>query len=114
MRISDWSSDVCSSDLHLGDHCVGGGLHVLACHVHPAADLVRHANADEIFARASSGNRAGTIVGIGSRANDRRIDRKSVVEGKRVSVRVALVGLRSSNKKKLKTRNKEDNRTTTD
>src|SRR3546814_3766390 len=32
MRISDWSSDVCSSDLHDGEHKVGGDHVVLAAH----------------------------------------------------------------------------------
>src|SRR3546814_4071590 len=49
MRISDWSSDVCSSDLHavhrdhrvvLGDDLLPGNIEHLLHHVHLAADTI--------------------------------------------------------------------------
>src|SRR3546814_8682055 len=49
MRISDWSSDVCSSDLLLDD--VGRGLRRMAADLqqrqHQRAELVAHRNAGE-------------------------------------------------------------------
>src|SRR3546814_2096063 len=60
MRISDWSSDVCSSDLG------GGGQRArdayLAC---PVLDL--------------DFRKLRVVEQLGERANERRIDRKSVV-----------------------------------
>src|SRR3546814_18392799 len=72
MRISDWSSDVCSSDLLQG----AGGA--------------RAADASAAFDRRALAH---------ARA-DRRGDRKSVVLGKRVSVRVDRGGRRIIKKKK--------------
>src|SRR3546814_5961667 len=88
MRISDWSSDVCSSDLGL------------RCRSAPAR------TAFEIRSRVDAGVRT-----VGRPAADHRqlrrpyrrdpaADRESVVEGKSVSVRVDLGGLRSIKKKK--------------
>src|SRR3546814_3975208 len=106
MRISDWSSDVCSSDLSQT-----GRTHP------PAARLCRRRN----HARRS---RAGAVNG-GGRAQERpgcrwhvvgqdhacqralerngrarRADRKGGVSGKSVSVRVDLGGRRINKKKK--------------
>src|SRR3546814_18795417 len=64
MRISDWSSDVCSSDLH------------------PARDPRRLSE------------RGARTRGVGPARGQGRGDRKRVVKGKRVSVRVALGGTR--------------------
>src|SRR3546814_8329015 len=73
MRISDWSSDVCSSDL-------------------PAARLAGHQQRPD---RLGAGRTAGLA---GQQAVDSAVaeppDRKSVVSGKRVSVRVDLGGRR--------------------
>src|SRR3546814_20269056 len=81
MRISDWSSDVCSSDLRkIGRHRVERGALV--------GNVIR--------ALGQPGERAG-------RDRERRpadIDRKSVVSGKSVSVRVDLGGRRIIQKKK--------------
>src|SRR3546814_17237217 len=110
MRISDWSSDVCSSDLLAGfaagrlDH-VGvdgalrqpldvvqlGGLFVEDFHEQPADDLALG------FGIANPGQRRQ--IALGSIDAE---DRKSVVEGKSVSVRVDLGGARIIKKKKKK------------
>src|SRR3546814_20859613 len=110
MRISDWSSDVCSSDLRIAADADGRGLaqariagleHRLIGQRAGARDdadaalgedVARH-DADLAFA----GRQQAGAVG----ADQARLaDRKSVVEGKRVSVRVDLGG-RSIIKKKI-------------
>src|SRR3546814_15956215 len=88
MRISDWSSDVCSSDLHAviahdhhrlvaepGDHALG-----LVAQPHAVIAVVDRDAAEEAH---------GVLVDRQDAA-----DRKSVVEGKSVSVRVDLGGRR--------------------
>src|SRR3546814_18167394 len=79
MRISDWSSDVCSSDLT----CSGRPAGESRCTV--------------------SGTRPSAMRGVSARTNNScsftARDRKSVVQGKSVSVRVDLGG-RSTIKKK--------------
>src|SRR3546814_13662165 len=105
MRISDWSSDVCSSDLvrrhvavdqraHADEGVRADAAELVdagdAAHDHPVADL--HVPGE------------GGVVGEHAVAADLAVvgeDRKSVVEGKRVSVRVD-VGGRVSIKKKNK------------
>src|SRR3546814_16186904 len=89
MRISDWSSDVCSSDLALHLLAEGG---VLAGH------------------RAGGGDREG-VLGPRRRNVERQRrdggqhgqDRKSVVMGKSVSVRVDLGGRRIIKKHTFRT-----------
>src|SRR3546814_14355400 len=106
MRISDWSSDVCSSDLRsLGEH-----------DARLPGDVRRQ---EQVFQRLA-GFLGGLVVDqlgklevgahigpVGHRAVDmaemalqRRQDRKSVVSGKSVSVRVDLGGRRLIKKKK--------------
>src|SRR3546814_18985398 len=111
MRISDWSSDVCSSDLdaargrtvaarigeqhrrlEAGDEPlvavrrrVGEGVQRLG--------VLDHA-ADEIEAHVRQ-------AGIAVAGEQRLADRKSVVEGKSVSLRVVLGGRRIIKKKNL-------------
>src|SRR3546814_16936438 len=93
MRISDWSSDVCSSDLRVRIEVIGGRqwnvprqartanqFHGLAC---PERLTPRH---DMQMMRRGQAP----------------ADRKSVVEGKSVSVRVDLGGRRIIKKKKKK------------
>src|SRR3546814_494817 len=98
MRISDWSSDVCSSDLGSGRRGQGGGQIVgkLRDVVARRSSLTRHdvrrclqghAGASPCPARTGCGLPMATI------------DRQSVVEGKRFSVRVDLVGRRTYNNK---------------
>src|SRR3546814_11476068 len=98
MRISDWSSDVCSSDLKgreggadregVGDPPrppppgPGG-----KAHPGPALPYRR-------AVRGADGRRRGDVVGRPLPAQPRSRDRKSVVEGKRVSVPVDLDGRR--------------------
>src|SRR3546814_14066130 len=92
MRISDWSSDVCSSDLGLSHadfalaHPLGQpGAAVLAGvpFVHAGQDFVAVMDRDH---RAFG---QGVEVTVGDDG-----DRKSVVKGKSVSVRVELGGRR--------------------
>src|SRR3546814_11073933 len=112
MRISDCSSDVCSSDL-LGDdlwpiderrHRIDeedAGQAVIVEHVHLEMDA-------EIAIVAAAEDRA---VEIGARVDAPPVkaggkpgvetDRKSVVEGKSVSVRVDLGGARHIKKKQI-------------
>src|SRR3546814_17620772 len=82
MRISDWSSDVCSSDLP----------------ARPIAEIVYRPAQGVLVTSATlrGGGRSGAN-GIGGWT-----DRKSVVEGKSVAVRVDLGGRRIVKKKKTK------------
>src|SRR3546814_15827594 len=112
MRISDWSSDVCSSDLAFG--CVLA----LAPGLHHERVVDRHAgHLDALGAElVEMLDEAGQVLlgtGGGERAGDGEkdhllavepADRKSVVERRSVSVRVDLGGRRSSKKKKKKTK----------
>src|SRR3546814_1469363 len=93
MRISDWSSDVCSSDLR---------RHLPALHLGDAAEGVQDEDLDRFAVAAGlDGGRAGVA---GGGADDggagAALDRKSVVEGKSVSVRVDLGGRRILKKQK--------------
>src|SRR3546814_12095432 len=94
MRISDWSSDVCSSDLRrriAGDRIRGRRqqLQRRAPAQFPVVERRRVADARELF-----GQSCAESAGIAAPA-----DRKSVVKGKRVSVRVDLGGRRILKKK---------------
>src|SRR3546814_14716100 len=107
MRISDWSSDVCSSDLpverrHLVLHEPGALVQDPVHHVGlgvaeplqrgqlaERGDAVEH-EPDVVEGRGVVSHGADTTGG----------DRKSVVEGKSVSVRVDLGGRRILKKKK--------------
>src|SRR3546814_12305914 len=86
MRISDWSSDVCSSDLidafHFVEHLAG--LHF----------------GDPVLDVALAGAHAAFERLLGDRhLRAPRLDRTSVVSGKSVSVRVDLGGRRIIKKK---------------
>src|SRR3546814_19003005 len=89
MRISDWSSDVCSSDLRgaARDRAAGADA------ARPAGRCARR------LGRAASGRAAR----FAARGGDRRghADRKRVVSGKSVSGRGDLGGSRIIKKKKL-------------
>src|SRR3546814_12906248 len=119
MRISDWISDVCSSDLdrpseRQGPHKPRSGG--------PADQLPWTRSGGNVYAialdddarRRGRARRGRTAGGAGRRtagdhhqggrqlqqpAADQGGDRKSVVQGKSVSVRVVLGGRRSSKKK---------------
>src|SRR3546814_17827955 len=101
MRISDWSSDVCSSDL---PGLRRGGILVVDPRSRTAIRLARRG-------RMSGGGGGMGRVREGhagararhspcSTANRNAEDRKSVVEGKSVSVRVHHGGRRSMKNKK--------------
>src|SRR3546814_13443032 len=109
MRISDWSSDVCSSDL--GDHrrqLLGllrawlGWLVVLGSGRERLADAVAGGDRAAPFGdRAGDARRVARVDGDarGGRLLDVE-DRKSVVSGKGVSVRLDLGGRRTIKKNK--------------
>src|SRR3546814_14523880 len=125
MRIRDWSSDVCSSDLlamhdHLGtlDHCIRvhrvwrealeqpdapfgsmrEDMETSGCHTgrNLVRDLLRSdlGLADQLArerVQLGAGRALGLVqIGADERRTDHAEDRKSVVEGKSVSVRVDL------------------------
>src|SRR3546814_11511574 len=101
MRISDWSSDVCSSDLEIfadeqqfrpriaKDEADFGGRETAVdrCETGPRT---RRPAKERIPAVMVFGQRRHAVT---------RRDRQSVVQGKRVSVRVELGGRRTSRKK---------------
>src|SRR3546814_18585167 len=90
MRISDWSSDVCSSDLRQG-HFVGR---------HQPGQYFRQRPKLVVAGQHQQDQPRGGIGAYRSLLDQRRQDRKSVVEGKSVSVRVDLGGSRSLKKKR--------------
>src|SRR3546814_11288469 len=107
MRISDWSSDVCSSDLCRGreveegiqidrivGHMRGGEFSAAPCEGSGQIDgqYMQAHTVWELF------NRETQISQRTQSSGDRR-DRKSVVTGKSVSVRVDLGGSRIIQKK---------------
>src|SRR3546814_11254649 len=114
MRISDWSSVVCSSDLAtslLANPAAGGGLFTKPESLKRAAQLAGTQIAvDAPIQLAATGQYDPAMAGIsalgGVMSTPHRRDRKSGVEGKRVSVRVDLGG-RCIIKKKSKTSRKK-------
>src|SRR3546814_11332465 len=111
MRISDWSSDVCSSDLHQ-DFAM---RHVDDAH-QPEAQREPHggenvdrrdAEAVEDLSDEESGVHMVRPVQALSPPGSGR-DRTSVVEGTSVSVRVDLGGRRIIKKKKTKNKSNHD------
>src|SRR3546814_18438368 len=100
MRMSDWSSDVCSSDLLVGRQ-IGPSLHL--AHIiqqGPQFALMRM----DIFGQTPAGIGEQHVMDESDAA-----DRKSVVKGKRVSVRVDL-GVRRCIKKRISKQIHELNR----
>src|SRR3546814_14522482 len=105
MRISDWSSDVCSSDLVwvTGKTPIEGGADAVLAALRESQQVAVAPPAvatGAAFAYRDFGA-PGRIV-----SDDRIADRKSVVEGKGVSVRVDLGGRRIITKKKSVSRRK--------
>src|SRR3546814_14962762 len=104
MRISDWSSDVCSSDLlwegiAADPASIPTAVEELLRWVTPLNNMFRTVAADcEVDGVAM---RAGDRIAlVYPSANRDEADRKRVVKGKSVSVRVDLGGRRISKKKK--------------
>src|SRR3546814_16465391 len=108
MRISDWSADVCSSDLlvlrrrnpRLQRAVVGQDQQALAVAVEPAGGV--HAGDVDIVGKRRARLRRPAIGELRQDAVRLVEDRQSVVEGKSVSVRVDLGGRRSIKKKNRK------------
>src|SRR3546814_17857276 len=90
VRISDWSSDVCSSDLVLGYRCAHSGM-TLACAYRHEVETTCEYEAETVVGE----DLAKTVFTTHATAGDR----KSVVLGKSVSVRVDLGGIRCIKKK---------------
>src|SRR3546814_18440418 len=93
MRMSDWSSDVCSSDLSTPQAI--DALH------RSGVRVVMLTGDSKATARAVA-EQLGIDEAIGEVMPEDKRDRKSVVEGKSVSVRVELGGRRHIQKKKHK------------
>src|SRR3546814_17165450 len=103
MRISDWSSDVCSSDLLHGSSdkfrtIVGPDVSWRAAGDEQVSQRRQHVLMLEL---TGNDQRQALPAGLVDDREDAELDRKSVVEGKSVSVRVDLGG-RSVIKKKKK------------
>src|SRR3546814_13223660 len=107
MRISDWSSDVCSSDLRVQDAAVDPHRITDKAQVDIALYAgigVRLTLAQHLFAQDQAAilarNADRAPASAGDPADD--LDWKSVVQGKSVSVRLDLGGRRIINKKNKK------------
>src|SRR3546814_18332416 len=100
MLISDLSSDVCSSDLRvlrMRLHRGGGREQALGrpAGSHGQVDHLRFSDGQRAGLVEDDDAKAGTLFdGFGVFEQDAVADRKSVVKGKSVSVRVDLVGRR--------------------
>src|SRR3546814_18449880 len=105
MRISDWSSDVCSSDIagvdaQAGGAGVGGFQRALIVEMN-VGDNRNLRRADDLAQRGGRiGVGAGNTDQVGARILAAAEDRKSGVEGKSVAVRVACGGSRIIKKNK--------------
>src|SRR3546814_20168500 len=105
MRISDWSSDVCSSDLLAGlgaQPQAGAADGVLRDHRGAGIGGHRFEVTEEIGAEPVAGQIDARRDGRFRQQFAGFLDRKSVVSGKSVSVRVDLGGRRLINKKTTK------------
>src|SRR3546814_19178322 len=100
MRISDWSSDVCSSDLL--PHPVGPGAFAMVARVHDdrVVDLAALLERPEQLPQPTVDVAQAVVIIVVEAVPALEIDRKSVVSGKGVSVRVDLGGRRIIKKKK--------------
>src|SRR3546814_16619431 len=100
MRISDWSSDVCSSDLQ---PCgAGRWLRRASCPDATSAGRRRSPCPQRVGGARRVGGAAPvvpTMAAVPAFKMPETLDRKSVGSGKSVSVRVDLVGRRSITKK---------------
>src|SRR3546814_9093803 len=101
MRISEWSSDVCSSDLVM--FCSESLATVSARTTIGRSDGKVNFAAEATSGKASKTSKTSSKMGFARNPFTTMLqnrDRKSVVEGKSVSVRVDLGGRRSIKKKK--------------
>src|SRR3546814_15064224 len=111
MRISDWSSDVCSSDLRearkddIAGDLAKARIGIQRCGLFMGTRIVpQDAGAQHLVVRVEQG-RAVHLAGEADALHGRQFlwefllqDRKSVVSGRRVFVRVDLGGRRSLKK----------------
>src|SRR3546814_19088341 len=113
MRISDWSSDVCSSDLATSHKLKFTRSPSSLCHPCRAPRSPKYDPA-ETARRPISSPPCDRQLAPSKETDEMRhtkieirsaVDRKSVVKGKRVSVRVDLGGRRIIKKKNNKTKN---------
>src|SRR3546814_16972025 len=112
MRISDWCSDVCSSDLPAATAAHSGGIDLVAGPVGSGLLLFALPMLGSNILQSLNGSINSMWVGrlLGARAlaattsANLIIDRKSVVSGTSVSVRVDLGGRRIIKKKKKYTK----------
>src|SRR3546814_15415426 len=110
MRISDWSSDVCSSDLCSGvsanaSHTLSKVSILVICHLSSVRCSSETRNHTPVHRE-----RAKPQLSVSSHASSQQLrqtptlvrDRTSVVQGKSVSVRVDFCGRRNIRKKTRK------------
>src|SRR3546814_16693567 len=110
MRISDWSSDVCSSDLHNPDRPwrieTGNQIGERRAAGRPLLDQARDGVRIPIEDDADMAAPHETTDDVSTHATEPE-DRKSVVEGKGGSVRVDIGGRSIIKKKKKQKKNRE-------
>src|SRR3546814_18366160 len=102
MRISDWSSDVCSSDLFADrmENLERDQLLIAEGRVEIEQGEVR-LEADRVEVNTETGEAVATGRVVLFDGRDRLVDRKSAVSGKCAYVRVDLGGTRILQKKKI-------------
>src|SRR3546814_11367772 len=99
MRISDWSSDVCSSDLR-DPRCEAGHHRMRDIFDHLAETEQAGRDEDEPGEQGCDQQAVIAMARDDVEDHDDEGDRKSVVSGKSVSVRVDIGGRRIIKKKK--------------
>src|SRR3546814_21095647 len=112
MRISDWSSDVCSSDLLVGERVEAATGELRAQRLVDPFAVAEHPGTEELDHQqvgVAVKHQAAEAVALGMHYApgnaDRVEDRHSVVSGKSVSVRVDLRGRRIIKKNITKIKN---------
>src|SRR3546814_17508172 len=115
MRISDWSSDVCSSDLtkrHFGEIGKSSGMRSASRRIHPSAvPWSRSRSKSENAAPAATAPPVLRAPNVTTSTSQNRPpkgeDRQSVVEGKREAVRGDLGGRHIIKKTKQNNKTKQ-------
>src|SRR3546814_14458679 len=102
MRISDWSSDVCSSDLRGADARSRGCRAMVTVHLHPCEprEPFREEGPPSPLRRSAQAQAVGSGVPVQRLAEHLRSEERRV--GKSVSVRLDLGGRRIIKKKTIK------------